>query len=152
MVSANHYWYCWQQETIDLDKNDKEASLSPISDGWTDDMQFFCLFYSISAISGRWKVDNERPCAMELRLRSGRSHLERDLLEQETIDLDKNDKEASLSPISDGWTDDMQFFCLFYSISAISGRWKVDNERPCAMELRLRSGRSHLERRSNSVR
>ena len=36
-----------------------------------------------------------------------------------------------------GWMDDMRFYVLFNSISVISGRWKVDNERLCAMKLRL---------------
>ena len=35
--------------------------------GWIDDIQFYVLFNSISDISGRWKVDNERLCAMEQR-------------------------------------------------------------------------------------
>ena len=34
--------------------------------------------------------------------------------------------------------DDLQFYVVFNSISVISGRWEVDNERLCAMELRLR--------------
>ena len=37
----------------------------------------------------------------------------------------------------DGWMDDMRFYVLFNSISVISGRWKVDNERLCAMKLRV---------------
>ena len=37
----------------------------------------------------------------------------------------------------DGWMDDMRFYVLFNSISVISGRWKVDNGRLCAMKLRL---------------
>ena len=43
---------------------------------------------------------------------------------------------------------DMRFYVLFNSISVISGRWEVDNERPCAMELRLRlkiSARAGIE-------
>ena len=38
--------------------------------------------------------------------------------------------------------DDLRFNVLFNSISVISGRWEVDNERLCAMELRLRLKRS----------
>ena len=30
-----------------------------------DDLRFYVLFNSISVISGRWEVDNERLCAME---------------------------------------------------------------------------------------
>ena len=30
-----------------------------------DDMQFYVLFNSISVISGRWKVDDERPFMVE---------------------------------------------------------------------------------------
>ena len=41
------------------------------------------------------------------------------------------------SRVIDGWMDDMRFYVLFNSISVISGRWKVDNERLCAMKLRL---------------
>ena len=51
----------------------------------------------------------------------------------------------------DGWMDDLQFYVLFNSITVISGRWEVDNERLCAMELRLRL-RFSFERGSNSVR
>ena len=52
----------------------------------------------------------------------------------------------------DGWIDHMQFYVLLNSVSVISGRWKVDNERLCAMELCLRLRRFRLERGSNSVR
>ena len=48
--------------------------------------------------------------------------------------------------------DDLCFYVLFNSVSVISGRWAVDNERLCAMELRLRLRRYRLERESNSVR
>ena len=45
----------------------------------------------------------------------------------------------------DGWMDDLRFYILFNSISVISGRCSADNERLCAMELRLRLRRFHLE-------
>ena len=45
--------------------------------------------------------------------------------------------------------DDMRFYVLFNSISAISGRWKVDNEMLCAMELRLWLRRFRLEQKLN---
>ena len=45
----------------------------------------------------------------------------------------------------DGWMDDLRFYVLFNSISVISGRCLDDNERLCAMELRLRLRRFHLE-------
>ena len=32
----------------------------------------------------------------------------------------------------------MRFYVLFNSVSVISGRWEVDNNRLCAMELGLR--------------
>ena len=35
--------------------------------------------------------------------------------------------------------DDLRFYVLFNRVSVISGRWDVDNERLCTMELRLRS-------------
>ena len=38
----------------------------------------------------------------------------------------------------DEWMDDMRFYVLFNSVSVISGRCMDDNERLCAMELRLR--------------
>ena len=50
------------------------------------------------------------------------------------------------------WMDDLRFYVLFNSISAISGRWKVDNERLCAVELHLWLRRFCLEQGSNSVR
>ena len=49
------------------------------------------------------------------------------------------------------WLDDLRFYVLFNSISAISGQWEVDNERLCAMELRLWMRRFRLEQGSNSV-
>ena len=45
----------------------------------------------------------------------------------------------------DGWMDDLRFYVLFNSISVISGRCLDDNERLCAMELRLRLRRFHFE-------
>ena len=47
---------------------------------------------------------------------------------------------------------DLRFYVLFDSISVISGRWEVDNERLGAMELCLRLRRFRLEQGSNSVR
>ena len=41
--------------------------------------------------------------------------------------------------------DDLRFYVLFNSISVISGRCLDDNERLCAMELRLQLRRFHLE-------
>ena len=41
------------------------------------------------------------------------------------------------SRVIDKWMDDMRFYVLFNSILVISGRWKVDNERLCAMKLHL---------------
>ena len=41
----------------------------------------------------------------------------------------------------DGW---LAIYALFNSISVISGRWEVDNERLCAMELRVRLRRFRL--------
>ena len=38
--------------------------------------------------------------------------------------------------------DDLRFYVLFDSVSIISGRWEVDNEKLCAMELRLRLRRA----------
>ena len=43
-----------------------------------------------------------------------------------------------LSEFENGWMDDLRLYVLFNSISVISGWRKVDNERLCAMELRLR--------------
>ena len=54
--------------------------------------------------------------------------------------------------MSNGWMmDDLRFYVLFNSNSVISGRCLDDNERLCAMELRLRLRRFHLECGSNSV-
>ena len=36
-----------------------------------------------------------------------------------------------------GWIDELRFYVLFNSVSVISGQWEVDNEKLCAMELRL---------------
>ena len=52
--------------------------------------------------------------------------------------------------LSRGWMDDLPLYVLFDSISFISGRWKVDNERLCAMKLRLRLRRFRHKRGSNS--
>ena len=43
------------------------------------------------------------------------------------------------------WMDDLRFYVLFNSISVISGRCMDDNEMLCAVELRLRLRRFHLE-------
>ena len=43
------------------------------------------------------------------------------------------------------WMDDMLYNVLFNSISVISGQCLDDNERLCAMELRLGLKRFHLE-------
>ena len=45
----------------------------------------------------------------------------------------------------DGWMDDLLFYVLFNSIAVISEQWLDDNERLCAMELRLWLRRFHLE-------
>ena len=50
----------------------------------------------------------------------------------------------------DGWMDDLRFYVLSNSISVISGRLDVDNERLCAMVHRLRLRRFRLERGPNS--
>ena len=55
-------------------------------------------------------------------------------------------------PKLDGWMDELRFYVLLNSISVTSGRCLDDNERLCAMELRLRLKRFRLERGSNSVR
>ena len=47
--------------------------------------------------------------------------------------------------LMDGLMDDLRFYVLFNSITVISGRCLDDNERLCAMELRLRMRRFHLE-------
>ena len=41
--------------------------------------------------------------------------------------------------------DDLRFYVLFNSISVISERCSDDNERLCAMELRLRLSRFYLK-------
>ena len=45
----------------------------------------------------------------------------------------------------DEWMDDLRFYVLFNSVSVISGRYRDDIEMLCAMELRLRLRRYHLE-------
>ena len=52
----------------------------------------------------------------------------------------------------DGWMDNLRFYVLFNSISVIPGRWEVDNEGLCAMDLCLLLRRFRLEQESNSVR
>ena len=46
--------------------------------------------------------------------------------------------------------DDLRYYVLCDSISVISGRCEVGNERLCAMEARLRLRRFRLQRGSNS--
>ena len=41
--------------------------------------------------------------------------------------------------------DSLRFYVLFNSISVILGQYEVDNEKMCAMELRLRLRRFRLE-------
>ena len=38
----------------------------------------------------------------------------------------------------DGWIDDLRLYVLLNSISVITGRWEVENEKLCAMEPRFR--------------
>ena len=57
----------------------------------------------------------------------------------------------SSKQLAHGWMDDLRFYVLFNSILVISGQRKVDNERLCAMELRLRLRRFRLDQESNSV-
>ena len=45
----------------------------------------------------------------------------------------------------DGWMDDLRFYVLFNTISVISGQCLDYNEWLCAMDLRLRLRRFHLE-------
>ena len=53
------------------------------------------------------------------------------------------------SSLIDGWMAcDLTSFLIVF---VISGQWKVDNERLCARELRLRLRRFCLERRSNAA-
>ena len=52
----------------------------------------------------------------------------------------------------DGWMNDLQFYILFNSVSIISGWCLDDNERLCAMELRLWLRRCRIERWSNPIR
>ena len=58
-----------------------------------------------------------------------------------------NRKSRKLFPFvrMDGWMDDLRFYIPFNSISVISGRCLDDNERLCAVELRLGLRRFHLE-------
>ena len=51
-----------------------------------------------------------------------------------------------------GWMDDLRFYVLFNSISAISGGWDVDNERLYPREPCLRSRRFALSRASTRDR
>ena len=55
-----------------------------------------------------------------------------------------------LSQDTYGWLNDLRFYVLFNSISVISERGEVDNERLCAMESRITLRRFRLERGSNS--
>ena len=73
-------------DNIDLIVNLKSTN------GWmTFFLFFFYLFFkSISVISGRWEVDNERLCAVELRLRLRTFRLE--------IELGLLDQKASAKP------------------------------------------------------
>ena len=57
---------------------------------------------------------------------------------------------AAIASFISKWMDDLRFYVLFNSISVISGRWEVDNERQCAMEPCLRLRRFRLEQGSNS--
>ena len=51
---------------------EKRCQLIFVIDGWMT-CDFYVLFDSVSVMSGQWEVDNERLCAMELRLRLRRS-------------------------------------------------------------------------------
>ena len=77
LLSGHDIMTYGQTDTRTDRRTDKVISIGPpptpsgpsrVIDGWMDDMRFYVLFNSISVISGRWKVDNERLCAMKLRL------------------------------------------------------------------------------------
>ena len=77
LLSGHEIMTYRQTDTRTDRRTDKVISIGPpptpsgpsrVIDGWMDDMRFYVLFNSISVISGRWKVDNERLCAMKLRL------------------------------------------------------------------------------------
>ena len=53
---------------------------------------------------------------------------------------------TTINEPSDGWMDDLQFYVLFNSVSVISGRRDVDNERLCTMEHHIRLRRFRLKR------
>ena len=59
--------------------------------------------------------------------------------------IEKENHSNSDQTTVDRWMNDLQFYVLFNSISVISGRCLDDNERLCAMELRLRLRRFYLE-------
>ena len=61
------------------------------------------------------------------------------------------EKISSRAGIEHGPLDQLRFYVLFNSVSVILGRWEVDNERLCAMELRLGLRRFRLGRGSNTV-
>ena len=50
----------------------------------------------------------------------------------------------------DGWMNDLRFYVVFSSVSVISGRWDVDNERLSGMETILRSGQNRLFKNKNA--
>ena len=56
----------WKQVLLSRGQ-DSKSTLS-IMDTLTLSVRFYVFFNSISVISGRWEVDNERLCAVELRL------------------------------------------------------------------------------------
>ena len=50
-----------------------------------------------------------------------------------------------------GWIDDLLCYVLLNSVSVISGRWDVDDERLCPVELCLQLRRFNPQWGSNSV-
>ena len=64
-MRAVHSCKCWLKVFVQVGKTAHFASLLPLLKGWMDDLRFYVLFNSISVISGRWEVDNERLYVME---------------------------------------------------------------------------------------
>ena len=58
LSDGSRFWDCFGREKLSLITEEIGY------DGWIDDLQFYVLFSSILVISGQWKSDNERLCAV----------------------------------------------------------------------------------------
>ena len=104
-----------------------------------------CLSLSVcckSCVSHNWKIDEENLIKLHRKIKQNETvyHAPRSRSQSKVKGLSLTNRVSTITQkqLKYGWMDDMRFYVLFNSVSVISGRWEVDNDWLCAMELCLR--------------